>query len=64
MHIKNILWNQDNKDIDKITKEINTEKITKEIPSETAENINPPENKKDDYWDYIKMDMLYVDFNE
>ncbi len=62
--LKIFLWNQDNKDIDKITKEINTEKITKEIPSETAENINPPENKKDDYWDYIKMDMLYVDFNE
>ena len=62
--LKIFLWNQDNKDIDKITKEINTEKITKEIPTETAENINPPENKKDDYWDYIKMDMLYVDFNE
>lgn len=62
--LKIFLWNQDNKDIDKITKEINTEKITKEIPSETAENINPPENKKDDYWDYIKMDMLSVDFNE
>ena len=56
--LKIFLWNQDNKDIDKITKEINTEKITKEIPSET------PENKKDDYWDYIKMDMLSVDFNE
>ena len=62
--LKIFLWNQDNKDIDKITKEINTEKITKERPSETAENINPPENKKDDYWDYIKMDMLSVDFNE
>ena len=62
--LKIFLWNQDNKDIDKITKEINTEKITKEILSETAENINPPENKKDDYWDYIKMDMLSVDFNE
>lgn len=62
--IKIFFWNKDNTQIDKINKDINTEKIVKETTSETAENVNPPENKEDDYWDYIKMDMMSVDFNE
>ena len=59
-----ILWNRDNQKLDKINDDIDTEKIIVESQSDTAENINPPENKKDDYWDYIKMDMISVDFNE
>lgn len=57
-------WNKDNNKIDKITDDINNEKIVKEEKPQNAENINPPENKEDDYWDYIKMDMMSVDFNE
>lgn len=57
-------WNNDNQKLDKINKDINPEKIVKEDQSDTAENINPPEDKSDDYWDYIKMDMMSVDFNE
>lgn len=62
--IKIFIWNKDNNKVDKITKDINTEKIVKESQTETAENINPPEDQSDDYWDYIKMDMMSVDFNE
>ena len=62
--IQIFFWNKDNNKIDKITDDINNEKIVKEEKSEQAENINPPENKEDDYWDYIKMDMMSVDFNE
>ena len=62
--IKIFFWNKDNQTIDKIEKDINTKKIVKEKKSETAQNINPPENKDDDYWYYINMDMMSVDFNE
>ena len=62
--LKIFLWNQDNKTIDKITEDINNDKIVQETQTDTAENINPPEDKSDDYWDYIKMDMMSVDFNE
>ena len=62
--IKIILWYNDNQQVDKLNKNINSDKIIKEEKSETAENINPPENKDDDYWNYIKMDMMSVDFNE
>ena len=62
--IKIFIWNKDNNKIDEITKDIDTKKIVKETQTETAENINPPENKSDDYWNYIKMDMMAVDFNE
>ena len=62
--IKIFIWNKDNNKIDEITKDIDTKKIVKETQTETAENINPPEDKSDDYWDYIKMDMMSVDFNE
>lgn len=62
--MKIFFWNQENKNVDKITEDINNEKIVEEVQSETAENINPPEDKDDDYWNYIKMDMMSVDFNE
>lgn len=62
--IKILFWNKDNNKIDEINKDINTKKIVKETKSETAENINPPESKEDDYWYYINMDMMSVDFNE
>lgn len=62
--IKIFIWNKDNNKVDEITKDINTKKIVKEEKTETAENINPPIDKSDDYWDYIKMDMMSVDFNE
>lgn len=62
--IKIFFWNKDNQKIDKIEKEINTKKIVKEKKSETAQNINPPENKNDDYWYYINMDMMSVNFDD
>ena len=62
--LKIFLWNKDNNKIDEINKDINTKKIVKETKSETAENINPPESKEDDYSYYINMDMMSVDFNE
>ena len=62
--LKIFFWNQDNKTIDKITEDINNDKIVQETQTDTAENINPPEDKSDDYWDYIKMDMMSVDFNK
>ena len=62
--VKIFFWNKDNQQIDKIEKDINTNKIVKEKKSETAQNVNPPENKDDDYWYYINMDMMSVDFND
>ena len=58
------LWNKDNNKVNEITEDINSEKIVKEERTDTAENINPPENKDDDYWNYIKMDMMSVNFDE
>lgn len=63
-----LLWNwfQDNQKIDKLAKETSetVEKKEKE-DNQNTELINPPEaSLKDDYWDYIKMNLLEVDFNE
>lgn len=63
-----LLWNwfQDNQKIDKLVKETSetVEKKEKE-DNQNTELINPPEaSLKDDYWDYIKMNLLEVDFNE
>ena len=55
-------WNKDNQDTEKIAEDVN--KSVKEKPAKEATNVNPPEDKKDDYWDYIKMDMMSVDFSE
>ena len=63
--LKIFIWNKDNSDVDKLQKDI-ADKNVKEVKADkdTTDNVNPPENKSDDYWDYIKMDMLSVDFNE
>ena len=60
---KIILWYFDNHKINTIQKEISEVIIPNKIPV-YSENINPPENESDDYWDYIKMVLLNIDFNE
>ena len=62
--VKIFFWNKDNQSIDKITDDINSKKIVKEVSSDEAENVNPPIDESNDYWDYVKMDMISVDFNE
>lgn len=58
-------WEKDNKEI--ITQIEEVQKVTeiKEIEdTEKVEIINPPTQKSDPYWDYIKMNLIDVDFNE
>lgn len=57
-----LFWHKDNQKITKI--ENNIKKVVKEKKDPDAVNINPPEDKNDDYWDFIKMNMLDVDFNK
>ncbi len=62
---KIVRWYIDNKntatEIQKIDKEVQIKKVTEE---ENVESINPPEasNKPNDYWDYIKLPLINVDF--
>ena len=62
------LWNwfQDNQKIDQLANEtVKTVEKKEKKDNQKTEIINPPEeNKKDDYWDYIKMNLLEVNFNE
>ncbi len=59
--LKIYFWAQDNKKIANITKEIN--EIVTPIPiEEEGELINPPEDKANDYWDYVKLPFYEVDF--
>lgn len=58
------LWNKENKDSKKIKDDINNYTDEKDSVFENTENINPPADKHDDYWDYIKMDMMSADFKE
>lgn len=62
-------WWNDNKRIEKLTEELkNKVKIEEKKPNtDLTELINPPADngeKSNDYWDYIKMDLLNVDFEE
>ena len=52
--LKIYFWAQDNKKIVDITKEIN-EIVTPTPIEEEGELINPPEDKANDYWDYVKL---------
>ena len=58
-------WLNDNKEINKIQEKVVDDTNVKEKEdNDNTEQINPPENKADDYWDYIKMNLLEVDFND
>lgn len=59
--LKIYFWTQDNKKIADITKEIN-EIVTPTPIEEEGELINPPEDKANDYWDYVKLPFYEVDF--
>ena len=56
-------WFKDNSKIEELSNQISDIKIEERQPKE-AINVNPPLDKSDDYWDYIKMDMINVDFND
>ena len=61
-----LLWNKDNKDTKKVEKDITKDIKVNEIEADAGEdtNINPPEDKDNDYWNYIKMNMLDVNFSD
>lgn len=60
-----LLWNKDNRNTKKVEKNITKDIKIKEIKVGDNEetNINPPDDKDNDYWNYIKMNMLDVDFS-
>lgn len=59
------IWLNDNKEIDQIQeKVVDDTKVKEKEDNDNTEQINPPENEADDYWDYIKMNLLEVDFND
>ncbi len=61
-----IKWFIDNHNINQLDKDLKKDNVAseKKADKDKTENINPPENKEDDYWYYINMDMLSADFNE
>ncbi|MBE6161639.1 MAG: class B sortase [Firmicutes bacterium] len=60
-----LLWSHDNRNIDKQVNQIyvNT-KVTETMENENTEIINNNADKSDPYWDYIKMNLINVDFSE
>ena len=62
---KVIMWKIDNentkKQVDEINEAVKVEEVKEEV--ETTE-INPPEEEESDYWYYIKMPLINVDFKE
>ena len=58
-------WHNDNKEIETIAEDVVKEtKVKEKEDTENTENVNPPDNRDNDYWNYIKMSLLEVDFNE
>lgn len=63
---KIFIWDQDNKktnqQIEKITKEVKIE----EVPAGEKDTLvnKPADDKNNDYWNYIKLPLINVDFNQ
>ena len=59
------VWHNDNKEIETIADDVVKDtKVKEKEDTENTENVNPPEDISNDYWDYIKINLLEVDFNE
>lgn len=60
------LWKKDGNITKKIEKDIvkDVKPEEKRSNEKNTEIVNPPDDKNDDYWNYIKMDMLSINFNE
>ena len=61
---KIILWISDGAKTNKIKEELIKNVDEKPSIEKNTEIINPPDDKSNDYWDYVKMNMLDVNFNE
>lgn len=58
-------WNDDNGKIEKQLKDLDKDaEVRFEQYDGEAEEINPPNDKQSDYWSYMKLPMISVDFNE
>ena len=58
-------WFKDNKEIDKLSDNvIENTNIKEKKDNKNTEKVNPPEDKANDYWDYIKMNLLEVNFSD
>lgn len=63
--IKIINWYKDNHNTNKQINNINKKVDLKEKKdSDATEIVNPPEDEFNPYWDYIKMNLLDVDFKD
>ena len=63
---KLFIWKQDSNKTKDIEEEIidNADTEERQAIEENTQNINPPDDKDNDYWNYIKMDMLSVNFDD
>lgn len=63
---KIFLWKKDGDKTKKVKEDIiqTIEPVEEKAIEENTEIINPPDDKDNDYWNYIKMNMLSVNFNE
>ena len=66
--IKILMWNNDNKNIDmqvnNILEKTSVEEVKDNDNTEIIENTNVNLDKSDPYWDYIKMNLINVNFND
>ena len=60
--LKVFVWGQENNKTSKIKDDGAKSVVERKADENKTTNFNPPSDKKDDYWDYIKMDMLSADF--
>ncbi len=61
---KIINWTKDNKKIKELEVELREHKKEEKNKEDNSVNVNPPEDVHDDYWYYINMDMMTVNFSE
>lgn len=58
-------WHNDNKNTSKQLDDIKQDITIKKIESDDSDElINPPDDKENDYWRYINLPMISVNFNE
>ena len=60
--LKVFVWDQENNKASKIKDDVTKDVVERVAIKDKTTNVNPPTDKTDDYFDYIKMDMMSANF--
>ena len=62
--VRIVMWVIENNKAEDLRMDLSGAANVREVSSGDEDNVNPPEDEADDYWDFVKLPLVSVDFSE